>query len=229
MQLTIVGNDYLPIYDTMCEAIIQCHSIDEVKDIHDMAIASKLYYKMAKNKEPERMCREIQLRAERKIGEFTRELPKSKNRFDKIPAIDRNYNETKAEVITQLFGGDSKAISNYERIAAIPQPIFEEEVKKPKASTSKLADIGKKEKQREVSKKERLHKLTMAIRKIRIALDNAVSSYAYMKRLVDQIDDLQIVDYAIGTNLELSLIAERLRDLQMLLTVKDTRDIPLLK
>jgi hypothetical protein len=55
-------------YDAMCTAIDRAYEVDEVKDIHDKAVALEAYFRQAKNPEPERRACEIRLRAERKAG-----------------------------------------------------------------------------------------------------------------------------------------------------------------
>lgn len=57
-------------YDEMCRAIAECYSIDEVKDLHDKALALELYAKQAMNIEAERQACEVRLRAERRAGEL---------------------------------------------------------------------------------------------------------------------------------------------------------------
>lgn len=33
----------IALYDRMCSAIAECHRVDEVKDMHDKALAMELY------------------------------------------------------------------------------------------------------------------------------------------------------------------------------------------
>lgn len=61
-------------YDAMCRAIAEAYSIDEVKEIHDKATAMQVYMKQAKNREAERRAAEIRLRAERRVGEFLKDM-----------------------------------------------------------------------------------------------------------------------------------------------------------
>src|SRR5262245_9154556 len=64
-------------YDAMVHAIAECHRLDEVKDLHDKALALQLYAKQAKNVEAERKACEIRLRAERRAGELMAMLERS--------------------------------------------------------------------------------------------------------------------------------------------------------
>ena len=55
-------------YDAMCRAIDAAYKVDEVKDIHDKAVALEIYARQAHNTEAEMQACEIRLRAERKAG-----------------------------------------------------------------------------------------------------------------------------------------------------------------
>lgn len=61
-------------YDAMCNAIAECHSVDEVTEIHDKALAMELYARQALNLEAERQAAQIRIRAEVKAGDLMREL-----------------------------------------------------------------------------------------------------------------------------------------------------------
>jgi N6-adenosine-specific RNA methylase IME4 len=55
-------------YDAMCRAIVEAHSLDEVKNIRNQARVLEHYARQAKNLDAERLCREIRERAEREWG-----------------------------------------------------------------------------------------------------------------------------------------------------------------
>ena len=61
-------------YDAMCRAIDAAYKVDEVKDIHDKAVALEIYARQAHNTEAEMQACEIRLRAERKAGALSREI-----------------------------------------------------------------------------------------------------------------------------------------------------------
>ena len=65
-------------YDAMCRAINAAYEVDEVKEIHDKAVAMEAYFRQAKNPEPERRACEIRLRSERKAGQLLKKLEKAK-------------------------------------------------------------------------------------------------------------------------------------------------------
>src|SRR5260363_237877 len=63
-------------YDAMCKAIVECHRVDEVKELRDKARALEVYAQQARNTEAEDKAREIRNRAQRRMGELLRELPR---------------------------------------------------------------------------------------------------------------------------------------------------------
>ena len=49
-------------YEAMCRAIAECQRVDEVKEIHDKALALELYARQALNQDAENTAKEIRLR-----------------------------------------------------------------------------------------------------------------------------------------------------------------------
>ena len=94
-------------YDAMMHAIVECHRVDEVKEIHNQALAWEVYARQAQNLEAERKAVEIRLRAERRCGQLLKEMEKAKRGPDKITG-QRSQRETTDSTPTLADLGISK-------------------------------------------------------------------------------------------------------------------------
>lgn len=93
------------------EAIAECKTIDMAKEIRDKAESLQMQNDVA----------EIKPRAERRIGEFSRELPKAQgNRSD----LTSTHDGDKSKVSILAEAGISHP-ERYEAIAFLPDDIFE--------------------------------------------------------------------------------------------------------
>lgn len=111
----------LVLYDEMCRAIAEAHSIDEVKDIRDKALALELYARQAHNKENERRCRDIKERAEREWGvRYTPDVkaPAPLNRGPRSPEV------TEGKTLADM-GVSKRQSVKWQARAAIPREQFE--------------------------------------------------------------------------------------------------------
>jgi hypothetical protein len=126
------GGTNLIRYDTMCQAIAEAYEVDEVKEIRDRAAALEHYSRQAHNVEAERQCCEIRLRAERKAGELLRQMDKAKGGrpSEKTPSV--------AEGVSTLrdLGISEKQSSQWQRLAAVPEPQFEAALAGPDKPTT---------------------------------------------------------------------------------------------
>lgn len=67
------GYSGLTRYDVACRAIAESCAVDDVREIHDVAVAMAVYARRAKNRDLEADAAEIRLRATRRIGQLMRE------------------------------------------------------------------------------------------------------------------------------------------------------------
>ena len=64
-------------YDAMVQAIVECHKVDDLKEIHNKALALELYARQAKNIDAERKAIEVRIRAERRVGQLLSEMKRT--------------------------------------------------------------------------------------------------------------------------------------------------------
>lgn len=120
-------------YDAMCTAIAVCSQVDEAKDIRDKARALEVYAKQALNTEAERKAGEIRLRAERRAGELLKEMKASGERAssrDNLNQGPKSNGPTSGKRLSDL-GITRDQSSQWQKLAAIPEPEFETEIRKP--------------------------------------------------------------------------------------------------
>jgi hypothetical protein len=119
-------------YDAMCRAIDAAYRVDEVKDIRDKAVALEHYSKQAHNTEAERRACEIRLRAERKAGVLLRKMPKAKGGGDQR-SDHRSREASGGPNPLKTNGISHKQSANWQKLAAIPEPEFEQLLTDPTA------------------------------------------------------------------------------------------------
>jgi hypothetical protein len=124
-------------YDAMCRAIGQAYKVDEVKNIRDRAAALEYYARQSQNIEAERQCCEIRLRAERKAGHLLRQM-------EKVNGARGNPRGRGAPIVggrdgTPLLadlGISKKQSSQWQKLAAVPEPQFEAALAGPEKPTA---------------------------------------------------------------------------------------------
>lgn len=72
-------------FDAMLIAIQECHSVDEIKQNRDRAVAFEAYARVAMNTEAEQKTIEIRIRAERKASEMPAEMKKNPGKRNDKP------------------------------------------------------------------------------------------------------------------------------------------------
>lgn len=127
-----------------CRALSEAVTLDEIKKVRDLANAAEHYWaKIKGGEESERYAREVKIRAQRRLGEVTREIQKAKaGRPPKQNKSKVGPISPKAEQLEDA-GIPKQEAARCETLAAIPPDRFEEEVSKPNASTNKLVKVGR--------------------------------------------------------------------------------------
>lgn len=126
------GSTGLIRYDAMCQAIVACHSVDEVKELRNKARAFEVYAAQARNMEAERKAGEIRLRAERRAGELLKEMKQNGQRHSGSPTagpgrgkngVERR-DSVSAPTLSDL-GITKDQASQWQALADIPTEQFE--------------------------------------------------------------------------------------------------------
>lgn len=123
----------LVLYDAMCTAIAAAYEVDEVADLRNRALAMETYARLALNTENERLACEIRLRAERRAGQLLRAMEKAKG-----GQPYRSGHSTGSDTPKSLsdLGITKDQSANWQKMAAVPEPFFEQAVRQPGASTT---------------------------------------------------------------------------------------------
>jgi hypothetical protein len=118
-------------YDAMCQAIAMAHSIDEVKEIHNQAVALEEYARQAMNLDAERKCAQIRIRAEREVGRRLKGMPKNRgargNPRGQGAKIVRS-SETTTQKTLEEYGLTKDQSAEWQQLADVPEDIFEREL-----------------------------------------------------------------------------------------------------
>ena len=72
----------LVTYDIARKALQEAHSLDNVREVYNRAEAMRVYAKQINDIEMERWLAEIKIRARRRFGEMSKDIPKQKNQHD---------------------------------------------------------------------------------------------------------------------------------------------------
>lgn len=140
-ELIILGQ-----WEKAKQAIAECKTLDEVKKIRDKAEALRAYAKQAKESlEVQNNVAEIKIRCERKIGEFSKELPVKANQW--------SSQDGKGNI---LKDAGIKHFERYESIANLPEKEFEKHIQEVKKSNEELTTIGMIKLARELEKDSRI-------------------------------------------------------------------------
>jgi|HubBroStandDraft_6_1064221.scaffolds.fasta_scaffold649169_2 hypothetical protein len=116
------GTQALVLYNEMCRAIAEALEVDEVKNIRDKAMAFALYAKQANNHEAELQAIQIRVRAERKVGELSKNIEKTPGARTDLSAQSGEVTKSAA---LEKAGISTHQASEWERLADVPEEEFE--------------------------------------------------------------------------------------------------------
>lgn len=152
-------------YEAARRALAECHTVDEAKDIADKAAAMAAYARQAKDPEMEQWLAEIRLRAQRRAGEISKTLEKSKggrpNEKETLPTTGKS----KSAVLSEA-GISTSAANRFEQLAEVPEEEFEAALAEAKEAGKPVTvdDVVKnvKRKQRAKERHENLQEISQA-------------------------------------------------------------------
>lgn len=135
-------------YDAMCRAISECHSVDEIQDLHNKALALELYARQAKNTDAERKACEVRLRAERRAGDLYAEMQRTPR--EELNAGGKNQHEvtrndcgqpqqSEYRAALDRTGVSERTAQRWQQLASVDERVFEEALRAPeKPSTNAI-------------------------------------------------------------------------------------------
>jgi len=185
-QIIILNN-----WEKAKHAIAECKSIDEVKNIRDKAEALRAYAQQARETlEIQNNIVDIKVRAERKMGEFSKELPIQKGKYQ------QTSHDGKSDKSNILKEAGIKHYERYEAMANLPEDVFNKYIEETKKNNERLATGGIVKFAKELERKDRTNKLLSRDNKILptniLLLEGDV--FDQIKKIEDKSVDLLITD-----------------------------------
>ncbi len=137
-------------YDAMCQAIAECHRVDEVKELRDKALALEAYARQAMNTEAERKAASVRIRAERRAGQLLKDMAKNGERATKGRPEKMSHDTTfsglpgDATTLTSL-GISRDQSSRWQKLADVPEDKFEATLADPRVKPATNTFLEKRE------------------------------------------------------------------------------------
>jgi len=124
-------------YEAARQALVEAHSVDEVKGIRDKAEALRIYAQQAKDTQLEYYAAEIRVRAERRAGELLRDTGKDKGGGDTSTGSRARPVQTVPTLSDMNITKDQS--SQWQRLASVPEETFEKKIAEAKDSDEPLS------------------------------------------------------------------------------------------
>ncbi len=139
--------------------LVECVDLDEVKNLRDKAEVLRLYHKKVDDSfAASQAAAEIKIRAERRMGELLREMPKNDG------GRPSKTGDTKSPVSTLANHGIHKKMSSRtQAIAAVPAKEFEDTIAKTKQSNNELTSKDMAKRGQTIQRKEKKMKTLRAL------------------------------------------------------------------
>jgi hypothetical protein len=141
-SLPVIGNARLPqTYQAAQAALAECQQIDECKDWSDKAAALASYAKQSQDASLLKMAQRIQLRATRRAGELLKQIEPAPNHHGNSSQVVDHPSSRKEAARDAGFSEHQQ--KQAQRIATVPEAVFETQVESPKPPTlTQLAQQG---------------------------------------------------------------------------------------
>jgi hypothetical protein len=120
----------LVLFDKMVFAIAKCHSVDEIKKFRIQTEKIEAAARMAEDREAIRKVTEIQVRAERRLGELLKETPKRSAKHSRGGGSKGSKRAPLPDAPRTLadYGISKKLSARAQRMAELPRQTFEDAV-----------------------------------------------------------------------------------------------------
>lgn len=128
--------------DRARQLLSEARTIDEIKEVRDMAEAARMYARQrGMTIEIQNYAAEIKLRAERKAGQILKDIPKNKGAAQ--PRDDTVSSRGAVVPTLSEMGIQPKQSERWQSVAEIPEEIFETAIEETKAHAALAIDGGR--------------------------------------------------------------------------------------
>lgn len=139
MSLPALRDDPVALLEQGCRVLADAVAADEALRVRAVAGAAEAYARQAKlGREAENMAAELRVRAERRAGELLREAAQTGQRST---GGNPNLQPSRPTTVADI-GITRDDASKFQKLAAVPEPVFEEYVAEQKATGERITSTG---------------------------------------------------------------------------------------